>query len=540
MKILIYGNETFPPEAEFTEELRYILLGADEDLMNRACDIILRGRGEIIDSGIFEHRKGRVSGRKIAVVKTPSSWLNHSVSFFFCCSEDESIKDQMLDCASLVFPGPHAFLLVIDSQHATGKENYLLKEIAKVFGKEALNYVVVLYIGQNNAQRISLIRNVNKFHTLEDTDQSVETLFTETDRMIHNNKCKFFIQSSYENLMIKSFSSWEKEKMAEIRQETEKPLRHEIRDIKQQHAQEMTELTERFTLTENNLKKYIDTLKCLMMDTLIKSKDIQQEVEAGASSAHDSPLIKELKACKDSETLRNLFSSVVDELNKKLEASKESETCLRKMYSSLLDDYICCENQLKMYTGELNKKLEASKETETRLRDMYTSMVDDYIRRESQYKNDIEKLQKEVKNLIAKEKQQEQKPGEAEDRDTHHIKQVETNLTTRETHINQVEKDLARRETDLERREKELKAREREMAKSVQVDLKHELQSRMQWPFSRCKYLQIIQNNVMRIIFSEPKRTKSLTVFTLWWNDLSNSSFKNHLKTHFFCEPLTQ
>ncbi|XP_051536919.1 uncharacterized protein LOC127430844 [Myxocyprinus asiaticus] len=386
------SNETVTHKAE----LRYILLGADEDLMNRACDIILRGRGEIIDSGIFEYRKGRVSGRKIAVVKTPSSWMNHSVSLFFCCSEDESIKDQMLDCASLVFPGPHAFLLVIDSRHATGKENYLLKEIAKVFGKEALNYVVVLYIGQNNAERISLIRNVNRFHTLEDTDQSVETLFTETDRMIHNNKCKFFIQSSYENLMIKSFSSWEKEKMAEIRQETEKPLRNEIRDIKQQHAQEMTELTERFTLTENNLKKYIDTLKCLMMDTLIKSKDIQQEVEAGASSAHDSPLIKELKACKDSETLRNLFSSVVDELNKKLEASKESETCLRKMYSSLLDDY---------------------------------------IRRESQYNNDIEKLKKEIQNFKAKEKQQEHKPGEAEDRDTHHIKQVETNLTRKETDL---------------------------------------------------------------------------------------------------------
>ncbi|XP_051961652.1 uncharacterized protein LOC127628797 [Xyrauchen texanus] len=544
------GDETFTHKAEFIEEFRFILLGAKKGLMDRACDIILRGRGEPVNSGLFEHRKGRVSRRKISVVKTPSSWMNRLASLFFLSSGVESIKDEMLDCASQVFPGPHAFLLVTDSQQATGKANYLLKEIAKVFSKEALNYVVVLYIGQNNAERVSSIRNVNRFHTLEDTDQSVETLFRHTERMIHKNKCKFFIQKSYETLMKKSFSSWKKDKMAEIRQETEKPLRNEIRDIKQQHAQEMTELTERFTLTENNLKKEMaekderhaqemtelkerftltendlkketadmkqqhaqvvtelterftltendlkketadmkqqhaqvvtelterftltvnnlnkemdekderhaqevnalkekstltennlkkdmDTLKCLMMDTLIKSKDIKQE-ETGASSAHDSPLIKELKACKDSETLRNIFSSVVDEFNKKLEASKVTESRLRDMYASMLDDYIRRENQLKTDNRELNKKLEASKETERCLRDMYASMVDDYIRRESQYKTDIEKLQKEIKNVMAKEKHQEQKPGEAEDGDTHHIKQLETDFTRKETDL---------------------------------------------------------------------------------------------------------
>ncbi|XP_051961655.1 uncharacterized protein LOC127628799 [Xyrauchen texanus] len=155
------------------------------------------------------------------------------------------------------------------------------------------------------------------------------------------------------------------------------------------------------------------------------------------------------------------------------------------MYKSMLDDYIRCENQLKTDTGELNKKLEASKETERCLRDMYASIVDDYIRRESQYKKDIEKLQKKLKHFMAKEKHQEQKPGEAEDGDTHHITQVETDFTRKETDINQVEKDLARRETDLERREKELKPREREMAKTVRVDSKHEIKIRMECPFSR-------------------------------------------------------
>ncbi|XP_026091129.1 GTPase IMAP family member 4-like [Carassius auratus] len=252
-----------------TTELRFIMLSGDEDLMDDACDIILReraGRPKIT------HRKGHVFGKKVTVVKTPPTWMSHVATRCPFSSRVESIKDEMEDCASLVFPGPHAFLLVTDHRKVTGKEKYLLKAIAKVFGKEALDYVMLLIIGRTELEGIDSEREyMRKFYTLENSEQSVQSLFRETEIMTQNNESTFFIQPSYENLMKKAFLSWEKERDAEIQK---------------QHEQEMTDLKERFRLTESNLKKEMDTLRELMLATMIrlqKYKDNQQ----GASGAQE-------------------------------------------------------------------------------------------------------------------------------------------------------------------------------------------------------------------------------------------------------------
>lgn len=390
--------------------------------MDHACDFILRKRAERAESKT-RHREGHVCGRKISVVKTPSAWMSDVRS---CCSFSSRVKskieDQMPDYASLVFPGPHAFLLVTGNREVTGREHDLLKTISEVLGEEALDYTIVLNIGRNEPKGISSVRKyMRRVYTLEDNEQSVQSLFIETERMTQSKKSTFFIQSS----MKKAFLSWEKERYAEIRREMEKTLnekivakekevtelkvtesnlRKEIADKDEEYTQEKIRMIEKsvvdknnlreemaykekqhvkelkkvFRETENKLKKDIDTLKCLMLDTLksLKTKHSQHKVEPGISSAHENPLTKELEACKDSETnLTNIFSSVVDGLNDDLETWK-------KMYLTMLD-------------GNVQKQLK------------------------------IDKLQKEVEQLRAKESELEQKLMEAEDRGTQAIKQVE-------------------------------------------------------------------------------------------------------------------
>ncbi|ROL46780.1 hypothetical protein DPX16_1417 [Anabarilius grahami] len=297
----------------------------------------------------------------------------------------------------------------------TGREHDLLKTISEVLGKEALDYAIVLNIGRNEPKGMSSVRKyMRRVYTLEDNEQSVQSLFIETERMTQNKKPSFFIQSSYENLMKKAFLSWENERYAEIKREMEKTLMEKIAAKEKEHEKEVTELKEKFKDTESNLgkeiaqyaqecaqeksrmiemsvdinnlreemeykekqhvkevtefnlffretenkRKDIDTLKCLMLDTLksLKTKDSQHEVEPGVSSAHENPLTKELEACKDSETnLTNLFSSIVDELNDQLDTS-------RKLYLSTVDENIRLQDQLKNYQlkvkeSELEQKL---------------------------------------------------------------------------------------------------------------------------------------------------------------------------------------
>lgn len=162
-----------------------------------------------------------------------------------------------------------------------------------------------------------------------------------------------------------------------------------------------------FRETEKKLKKEIDTSKCLMLDTLksLKTKDSQHEVEPGVSSAHENPSTKELEACQDSETnLTNIFSSVVDELNDQLETWK-------KMYLSMLD-------------GNVQKQLK------------------------------IDKLQKEVEQLRAKESELEQKLMEAEDRGTQGVATQDRILSTV---LDKLQGDLDRQ--DMEEEHKERKQR---------------------------------------------------------------------------------
>lgn len=314
-----------------------------------------------------------------------------------CSSRDETIKEQMLDCASLVFPGPHAFLLVINSKSGNDS-SYLLKAL-KVFGKEAFDYAMVLFVGQDTQNKTNRLKKyVSYVYTLENNDQSVQGLLAETSRMTQDYTSKFFVQSSYEKIM-KVFLSWEREKNSE-RKETERKLKKEIADIQQQHENELFALTEKSSFAESKLKNNNDTFKCLMLDTLmdLKTKDIQQEGEPEASGAQEGLQIKELEACKESDTiLINVFSSTVKELKKKLESSKETGTFLRGMYSS---------------------------------------MTDDSIRREIH----IEELQRQVEQLKAKNSELEQKLSKSEDKETHTIQLMER------THKGNLKKGVLERE----------------------------------------------------------------------------------------------
>ncbi|XP_016109982.1 serine/threonine-protein kinase 10-like [Sinocyclocheilus grahami] len=375
-------------------ELRFIILGGDKDLMANACDIILReraGRTEI------QHRKGHVFGKKVIVVKTPSSWMSQVVSCLCFSSRVKSIKDEMVDCASLVFPGPHAFLLVTDNRKVIKEEKYLLKAIAKVFGKEALDYVMLLIIGRTEPKGIDSVRSyVRKFYTLEDNELSVQSLFAETEIMTQNNESTFFIQPSYKNL-IKAFLSWEKERDAEIQK---------------QHAQEMTALEERFRTTESNLKKETDTLRELMLATMIrlkKSKDSEEQNQQGASGAQEDLLFKEC-----------------------------SNTALKNMFPSIIDDFTERENALK-------EQLAACKDTVSTLKDMYSSLTDDYVHDDSQMKSENEKLQRELEQHKLKEREWEQKLKELEDR----LRQ-EKGLSRREKELESKEGGTAKKEQEIQ------------------------------------------------------------------------------------------
>ncbi|KAK2827698.1 hypothetical protein Q7C36_018624 [Tachysurus vachellii] len=305
------SSSKFTHSANPDEECRFILLGGDVDANKDVCRIIFRNqqnqqRTELED---WELQENRVQGRHVTVAISPTTWLEHLRSFFLLFRGIKSIKKDIKKCLSVTLPGPNAFLLVIRDGRDNGKEHYLLEAVDSVFGKEALDYSMVLLIkgsGEKRSDPVSMkcVKKCDqRHHVLEDTDSSVQELFSKVLRMIGDKKRKFFIPPKYEKFMETDFESWEKRRISK-----------------------MNEFLAKCQYEKDNLIGELD-----------------------ASNKRESELQKKLEASKKSER----------ELQKELEATQLRETKLIKE----LDDFRRNEcNPGRLLDSAQQRKSEDSKE----------------------------------------------------------------------------------------------------------------------------------------------------------------------------------
>lgn len=282
--------------------LRLVLLGGDCAYKNHVTEVILRSTftNLTVNSKKGNLREGTVNGRQVSVFATPSYWMNHLASYWILSNGVESIRGEIQICTSLMFPGPHAFLLVMRAGHTSGKEHHLLRALTYMFGAEALQYTMVLFVHGDEVEDSDVLKNRcvkmcgKKYFNLENSDGNVEELFRRIEVMTQRTRSSFFIQCSYEKVMKVSFESWDR---ARVYKETQ--LRRELEEMK----------TER-RLREDVFRTEPDTL-------LQAEKDLSEDLKA--SRHHESALQNDLDTARRSE----------EELRKRLEASRRRESVLQ-------------------------------------------------------------------------------------------------------------------------------------------------------------------------------------------------------------------
>ncbi|KAK3524635.1 hypothetical protein QTP70_032190, partial [Hemibagrus guttatus] len=329
------------PSDEPKTDLRLVLLGGDCVANNYAADIILQSdnKKEIRNPKKGNVRKGSIKGRQLSVFVAPSYWMKHLASFWFFSNGVDSIRDEIQNCTSVTFPGPHAFLLVMRAGQTTGKEHLLLNAITHMFGAEALGYTMVLFIygheweNPNDALKNRCVKMCGtKYFFLENNDENVEELFRRVEAMTQRKKSRFFIQRSYENLMKVNFEPWERSQMYK-----EMQIKRELEELK---------------IEQDELKTELDTLRQT-------ERDLREELEA--SRHHESALQEELDTAKGSER----------QLRKELEASRRQESVLEME----LDTARGSEKQSRKELGEsrhddsvLQEELDVARPNEKQLR----------------------------------------------------------------------------------------------------------------------------------------------------------------------------
>lgn len=178
-------------------DLRIILLGKSLSHTSLVGNLIMgRAAFETEDPSHSvelhcESVRGHVEQRYITIIKTPN--------LFDPQFSQEKLSQKIKECISFSAPGPHAFLLVVQSYRFTENDRTLLSQILQSFSDQAMKYSIVIdtdsktdKIDKRGSEAFhNLTKEIKKTFTyeqlLKEEGKKVEELLKMIDKKVKKN-----------------------------------------------------------------------------------------------------------------------------------------------------------------------------------------------------------------------------------------------------------------------------------------------------------------------------------------------------------------
>ncbi|KAJ0068130.1 hypothetical protein NL108_016285 [Boleophthalmus pectinirostris] len=218
--------------------------------------------------------EGTVDGRSIEIVDTPG--------LFDTTLSNAQVQQELVNCISLLSPGPHAFLMVLQIGRFTREEQETVRLIREFFGEGSEKFILVLltkgdelrnttlgtYLGEDTLVRRVINDCGGRFHVFNNNDpenrQQVRELVHKIDSMVNENEGGCYTSEMFEEaedaikketnkILIAREPEIEKQK-AELEVKLNQDLR-EVQERKSEIPEKLSRITEDLNEIEENYER---------------------------------------------------------------------------------------------------------------------------------------------------------------------------------------------------------------------------------------------------------------------------------------------